>query len=264
MRRVFVPFALLALTSTAAAEDTPAVEEASCTSSFHWAQRYRREGLLLAAREQLARCALDDCLDVVRARCVAWREDLATEIPSLVLVSDVDGASWFVDGEPTAGNEAEVDPGKHVVRLEVGAQSESAEVTLERGERGREVRLSLAPPVQPPEAPAPEPRVAPAAAPFQPHPTAWVALGVTGLGLVVGVSTGIAALVQRDGLAEQCELEGCTAEEIDEGRVVGDVSTASFVVAGVGLAGGLTALLVSALVADPAVGVRSGRLEVRW
>jgi hypothetical protein len=115
------------------------------------------------------------------------------------------------------------------------------------------------------EAPKVEVRPAPVAAADGPLDTGrtqrtvgWVALGVGGVGLVAGSVTGIMTLTSAcaglRGTGKTCPTSDARAAD-----TTGAISTVSFVVAGVGVAGGLVLLITAPSVPSKAPRAGAGR-----
>jgi hypothetical protein len=88
----------------------------------------------------------------------------------------------------------------------------------------------------PPPAPASSPSIVP-----------WVVMGIGGVGLVTGVITGALALGDHSTLATACKGGTCPpteSGELSSYHTVGGVSTAAFIIGGVGVAAGVVLLLV--------------------
>ena len=92
---------------------------------------------------------------------------------------------------------------------------------------------------------------------------AWTGFGLAGAGLVLGGVAGGIALSEYQQLEDECPTLGCSQDQIDEARTIAHVGTAGFVVAGVGAAVGLVALLISDD-ADPAVGAQGTLVRIRF
>ncbi len=123
------------------------------------------------------------------------------------------------------------------------------------------VQLGATPPKQPttppptaPPAPTPEPE--PTHPPPPPDkagesrisPLVWIGFGVGGAALLIGTITGVMSLTQASDLKDQCPDDFCTPEkqeDIDTMMTLGHVSTAGFVIAGVGIGLGVFSLLTS-------------------
>jgi hypothetical protein len=81
---------------------------------------------------------------------------------------------------------------------------------------------------------------------------AGIAFGIGGAALVAGIITGVMTLNRAADIKESCTDNVCPLEqeaEADDAKVIGNVSTAMFVVGGVGVATGV-ALLIAAITTD--------------
>lgn len=99
----------------------------------------------------------------------------------------------------------------------------------------------VAPPPLPPggEPPAAPPRSSPSLVP-------WIVMGIGGVGLVTGAITGGIALGDHSTLANACTGGSCPstqAGELSSYHTMGGVSTAAFVVGGIGVAAGVVLLI---------------------
>jgi hypothetical protein len=198
---------------------------------------------LLAARETLGKVvalpvatAEGAASAKARARATALAAELDARIPVIrVTVRGATGGEVVVrvDGKTLQeGAAMPVDPGKHTV---VVTQAGGPEVRreIETAESARdEVSLLL-----PSAAAAPVAVNRPTVTEVPPSRTVlWVGLGVTGAGLVLGASTGIAALTTASQVKSRCPTFHCPNEKnaIANSELMGNLSTAGFVVAGVG------------------------------
>jgi hypothetical protein len=156
-----------------------------------------------------------------------------------------------------------LDPGKHeiVVEIEGGGVVRQTIELVERDRR--EVAIDVAPALPPkvtpktetPRVPTPTPTPAPEPAPRRDEgsrsrtPTlAYVGFGVAGAGLVLGTVTGLVTLGRGSTLKDECPGGACDpryADDLSRTRTLGNVSTISFVVAGVGLGVGLYGLFTA-------------------
>jgi len=112
----------------------------------------------------------------------------------------------------------------------------------------------LPPPAKPKPAPTPPPPPAgqgepppDTAAEGEISPLVYAGFGVAGLGLIIGSITGGISLDQQSTLKEECPDDICPPEKEDEvntALAIGHVSTASFVIAGVGAAVGVVGLFI--------------------
>lgn len=214
-----------------------------CAASYEQSQRLRKGGKLRQARDETVACAQEACPAVVRKQCAQWLPEVEASVPTLVVSArDASGAEVlearvFVDAEPVKerldGKAIEVDPGRHVVRVEAAGRAPGeATVFVSEGEKGRatlvrvgalrrDESLSTA------LAPADDSGGIPVAA--------WVAAGVG----VVGV--GLFATFAIVGRSEKADAEApggcaprCTDDQVGSIRtklVAGDVALGVGVVA---------------------------------
>ncbi|MEM9695900.1 MAG: hypothetical protein AAGA56_25375 [Myxococcota bacterium] len=227
------------------------MDKKACLSSFEKGQTLRKDGDLLAAKEELSRCSQAACPDVVSNKCVGWVDELDKEIPSLVFVFpggvDPSELEIAVDGvirnEPGGGNPIAVNPGKHTISyrfLSKGEDTTTKTVVVALGEVRKAIELQAPTPTP---VPAPEPTVQPPSKERAEEeggisPLVWVGVGLAGAGLVVGGVTGGLALGKASDLDEVCDDQNLCPSDAestrDDGELLAHVSTAGFAVAGVG------------------------------
>jgi hypothetical protein len=212
-----------------------------------------------------------------RIEARALLEQYQTRLARLLIRLDGegDGARLRVDGEllpsgaPASG--WLVDPGAHHVEAERGEQRVSDDV---RAGEGETVAVTLrfkpvppgdgvappgkldkpdAPPSLPPATPAPTvPPPAVAAPPPGPakverstSPLVYVGFAVSAAGVVTGTVTGIVTLSRAPTLKQECRSGACpSGAGLGAAQALGNVSTASFVLGGAGLALGVAAFFV--------------------
>lgn len=181
------------------------------------------------------------------------RGELRAQIPQLLIRLPRDAAAGavvkrdgIVLGGPSLGVFLPVDPGAHVLVVEMPDRGRTEQtVKLELGAR-REVVLDLPAPV-----PSHEP-VRPSVEPDRRSPTPrtpWLAYGALGIGVVgigVGAVGGISALSKKSTLDQHCtgvvcDRDGKTAA--DSAKAAALLSTIGFAVGGVGLATGIVLLV---------------------
>lgn len=184
----------------------------------------------------------------LRARLAQLTVRVKSDAPHRLLV---DGATIPADAEAAP---RVMNPGAHVVVLEIGERREQRDLTLEPGE-AREIEIVPAPPPAeppppaPPAPPPPPPRLdppppappppvsdAPGPSPLRPA-LVWGGLGTAALGVGVGTITGIVALSKAGSVKDVCVDGRCPSSaqsDIDATKTFGTVSTVAFVVAGVG------------------------------
>ncbi len=134
----------------------------------------------------------------------------------------------------TAGKPTPVDPGTHDVQVvTAGGGAKTERVTLAEKE-SRTLEIELGGGVDAPHVPT---SLLPSI----------IGFGVGGLGLLVGTVTGIIFLRKVDELEEACPGGACAPAQaglLDDTTVLGNVSTAAWVVAGLGAAAGVVFLFV--------------------
>jgi hypothetical protein len=209
-----------------------------------------------------------------------------TRLGRLTVRVEGEGARVRIDGDVVQGEAPwSVDPGLHRIEAERGDVRVGDEVRIGEGEaRTVSLHLPAAPaPVPPPgvaaaelHVPAPPP-VAPTTQPSpaemptrRTSPLAYAGFGVAGVGLVAGTVTGVLTLTRAVALRNDCRNGECLpSADLGTTRALGDVSTASFIIAGAGLAVGVGALIwggkpastteharIEPWIAGPAAGLR--------
>jgi len=228
-----------------------------------------RDTLLEAGRYKLKR---GDSYQIAQARADAKKlsKKVADRIPSVKITitgSAADGATVELDGNEllgeTLGSPIKLNPGEHEVVARNGEAEETARFGVSESEQ-KDVELTL-------DAPPPEPDVPVAAPPVRTepeqttNPMVYVGFGVFGAGAIVGSITGIMALSKFGDVAPQCPNNRCppeTHDDIDSGETLGTISTISFVVAGIGAAGGVMGLFMPIEVEASAEGDSSAGLRI--
>jgi hypothetical protein len=142
-----------------------APDRQACIDAYPEGQRLRKQGKLRGARAALLVCAQQECPQAVRQDCGRWLEELAAQMPSIVVeVRDAGGdetadARLSVDGEVVAehldGRAVELDPGEHVVGLVHRGATRETRLLLREGEVRRRVVVSFVPEPTPAGAMAP-------------------------------------------------------------------------------------------------------------
>jgi hypothetical protein len=262
---VAVACALLVATGAGAQGpgDRPTVEQ--CGAAFENAQVLRRDARLRDATSELRVCGSNACPPEITERCVGWLAEVEAAIPSVVIAAKDAAGRDTLDVRVLRNGEVlaerldvralPIDPGTHKLRFELdGSPAVEISVVLREGQKNERVEVRFRPPAPASaRAPAPNRRAvgrAPTAAPDRESgsisPLAYVGFALGGAGLVLGIAAGAIALEEYGDLEDKCGgPTGCTLQEIDDAEVVAHVSTAGFVVAGVGAAGGLIALLLT-------------------
>lgn len=205
----------------------------ACLDSYEQAQRHRKGGELMQAREALMICSRDVCPDIAKADCTRWLAEVRQDVPSIVLgASFEEGGDAIqvrvtIDGKPLAnqldGRALEVNPGIHVLRFETaGREPVQQRVSIRVGERNRRIMAVF--PALPPPPPPPEPPGV---------PTISYVLG--GVGVIGLAGFGYFAATGR---SDESDLERCkpvcAADDVDDVRkryLAADVSLAVGVLA---------------------------------
>ncbi len=233
---------------------------------------YELVGKLVEAREVLlsigrlpVQSAETSRATAARAEGARLAEELRPRIPSLTV--KISGAppsavTVSIDDAPIPSEALEarpVNPGAHDVSARAGSGSPvHASVDLKEGE-ARDVELTIAPaaPIaQSPQTPSPAPTT-----PEGPSsrsggalsPVFFGGVGVAGAGLIVGAITGGLALGKASSANNACPNLTCpseaaynsTVKNVGSGRTLGDISTVSFIVAGVGAVVGVIGFIIS-------------------
>lgn len=219
-----------------------------------------------------ARAKHADRMKIARAEL----DKLRAQIPTLKLVLPAPGpagARVRRDGTELSaaslGVALPLDPGEHVVTLEVpGRAPAEHRFTVEKGQ-SKVVELAVGRELSAGAAPAPVGN--PAATPPEPGPEssgggrlvgAYVAGGVGAAALIVGAVTGGLALSKKSVVSADCKGLVCSHEgeqAVNAGRTLGTVSTVGFVVGAAGLVTG--AVLFFTAPRAPRVGDKTARWE---
>lgn len=228
------------------------------TTTLEVARAQAALGQLLEARETLARLmsttpAPKEPAPFTAARKSAetMNEELAEKIPTLEIV--IAGAEdrpteIFLDGErisETPSSPARpINPGIHVIVVKSGNFEKSLEVHIIAYDRKViTVEVEEPPPVA--VMPPPEPIT-------KRSRTAATTLTIGGFGLAavglgVGAVTGWMSLSKTGNLKDSCPNNQCSPDkqrEIDDAKMLGNVSTATFIAGGVGAAAGVAGLVL--------------------
>jgi hypothetical protein len=193
---------------------------------------------------------------------------LTPRIPFVIInVTGATDARVMLDGEPLSsgalGLKRPVDPGKHVIAATANGYAPARQevTTVEKVTTPVAVNLVMTPLAAPPpsaSAPPPVPTTSASAPPPSQDETGssssgrttatYVAFGVGGAGLVVGVIGGVLALGKKSDLDSQCTNGHCpesASSTHDSYKTMGLVSTIGFVAAVAGGGVGLTLMLTA-------------------
>jgi hypothetical protein len=176
----------------------------TCAVSAERGQQLQSDGKLIAAREQYLVCGRPDCPAVVKRDCTGWLESVEKSLPTVVFAARAGGQDLVdvrvrVDGELIAtaldGRAVFVDPGAHILALEVGDKRVQQRVVVAEGEKNRKVTVTF-----PDEAPVSREHEH-ATAPSRPVPVATYVLGAVALVAFGGfVAFGVSGRSQLDDL----------------------------------------------------------------
>ena len=227
-----------------------------CIASSEHGQELRSAEHLLDARAQFALCAAASCPGPIREDCVRRLEEVVEATPTVVFEikdaagNDATAVRITLDGQPVAlsvGAPVDVDPGEHTFAFEAGDRlaTEERRLVLVEGIKGRRetvVFRETAASTTPTPASGEPPRSGP--------PLAWVAFGVGGAGLAVGVIAGLVAGGKHSTLSGECNDGAGTcapqyAGDLDGFHAARTWSTVGYVVGALGVAGGVTLWLTA-------------------
>jgi hypothetical protein len=200
-----------------------------CLSAHESAQRLRRDGRFLEARQQLLQCAQANCPRVVRNDCTSWASEVETSTPSLVfavassLGGDLAEVRVSANGVPLLsrldGRAIAVDPGVYTLRFEAdGHQPLEETITVRESEHSRFVRVELA--ALPAAAVAAPARLAPSSpANRRVWPTSSIVLGSLTLA-AAGTALGFGVWGKREynRVDDRCGPQPCADSEVDAGK----------------------------------------------
>ncbi|HEX3769437.1 MAG TPA: hypothetical protein VHV30_01170 [Polyangiaceae bacterium] len=235
--------------------------------------RIIREGMPAGGGEAFKR-AIDEASKEVDA--VTPKVGAVTITVKSAAGADVADPQVVLDEHPinsaSLGIRRAIDPGAHVLRVSATGYkpAELKFSTLEGGSVDEPVILEQdlsAPPVAPVPATTPGATAAAVsstdtggAQPSQARKIApFIAWGVGGAGLVLGVVTGVVAMSKHSSLKDECPGGTCPAgtpqDDLSSYHTMGTLSTVGFIVAGVGAAAGV-ALFVTEPKSTPTTGLQ--------
>ncbi len=254
--------AVIAARSAVAAE--PAPTKAECIAASESGQDLRHAGKLNDARTQFAVCVAASCPGPIRDDCAQRLHEIGKAMPSFVFDvkdaagNDVPGVAITMDGESVAGagNAAgtaiEVDPGEHTFTFEAaGLPKVEKRLVIAEGVKQRREVVIMARDETAQTANTTSSRTDEAPEPSAPLPTlAWVAFGVGGAGLLLGMTAGLVAGAKHSSLSNVCNDTAGTcppaySDDLDSFHTWRTVSTVGYVVGLLGVAGGATLWLTA-------------------
>lgn len=247
-----------------------------------YARGAAKNGHYIAAEEAYNRIIRTGLPPGAPAPFVKALEDAKQEITAVgphianvtLTVTGCDNPTVTLDGAPVSslvlGVKRPIDPGSHELKAEAaGCKPNSATFTVADGKetsatltlqkeataQATTTTTTTATPTTatPTPAPTPTPTPTPPAADTGSSGNGmriagWVGIGVGGAGLVMGAITGGVALGKHGDLANVCSNGTCppsAQDTLDSYHLMGALSTVGFIVGGVGLAAGVTMLLLA-------------------
>ncbi len=259
MRRAVLALAAIlapVLTSFDARADAKGAADAAkaqCIATSESAQQLRLEHRYVESRALLVSCSSASCPPVIRADCTQFLAEVDAALPSIVISArgadgvDVSAGTVTVDDRVAAstidGRAIALDPGSHLVRVQLGDGSKREQrIVVREGEQRRSVQLSFAPER------APEAAVSPAATPAAGSASArgsvpaasWVLAGAGVAGIGGGVVLAALAQGSYDDLRATC-APSCVESDVD---AVSTKITAGRVL----VVGGVVAVVAAAIV----------------
>jgi len=270
-------------------------QRSDCLHAHANSQQLRLQGALLAAREQLLRCAQSECPKLVSNECTTWLAEVDAALSTVVFAvtdargEDVVDVRVWSDGELLSeradGRAQTLDPGMHTFRFEAsGFAVRVLALPIRQSERNRIVRVRLervAPSMSAAALPAgaaptdagatPSPRRADAAEPASIPVASYVLAGVAVAGFGTFAGFALYGADQYDDAKQLC-APACSPDQVAAGRrayVIADVGL------GIGIASAAAAWIVylvapggDATESDRRTGLQAGRLAgggyLRW
>jgi hypothetical protein len=138
----------------ARADAQPPNAKLACLRASDSAQQLRAAGKLVAARDALKSCVLDECPPVVREACSQWMGEVTASLPTIVIgARDGDGKDIVdmkvsIDGvvvtEHLGGRALPIDPGRHKMHYEAaGGAVLDDEILVREGEKNRALTVAF-------------------------------------------------------------------------------------------------------------------------
>lgn len=232
-------------------------EQEGCSEQHLQAQRARKDGKLLAAREHLLACSHESCMDAIKNDCATWLQEVEESLPSVVIVArdrwgdETLDVRMLVDGEIARealdAQAISVDPGEHLFRFESGnAPPVERTLIVREGEQNQRVEVQFGAGT-PSAGVLDTERATPPKADEGRGPTVrdlgWVLGGVGAASFLGGTMFWISSSAAVGDLEDSGCKPNCSPEftdGIDRQRVVGDV----MVIAGIASIGVAVYLLV--------------------
>jgi len=281
------------------ASATPNTDQ--CIDADTQAQDLRRGGKLLSARAALQICTDAACPQLVREDCTQRLNELTHAVPSLIFIARdgtgraLSAVAVTIDGKPLVdhldGSAIAVDPGEHTFAFQAaGLAKATLKLPIREGEHARRHEILIGPPpTETASSPQPATTSADADAALQDSGSsadanaratssvstqrilAYSALGLGATGIIVGTVFGLKSKSKHDD-ASACDDTTCPDEPSFQANKdaikFGNISTVSFIVGAVGLAGGVALWITekpnqASSKANAQIGLGFGSLQVR-
>jgi hypothetical protein len=231
-----------------------------CLAAYEGGQRSRKQGELLAAREQLKFCGSPACPHAMHADCGQWLREVEAALPTVVFSARAESgellaeASLSIDGgqkQRLDGRAWSVDPGEHAVSLSCpGFQPLEKRLLFSEGSKLQEVAWTLVPLTATAPRQRPDLQARPEAGPVLPAPPkprvaarrsdlVVPMLAASGLALLAGGSFAYFGLQARasDRALDSC-APNCSRERVDEVK-------RDYLIANISLGAGIAGALAS-------------------
>jgi hypothetical protein len=197
-----------------------------------------------------------------RKAAEALNTELASRIPSIqIVVTNVEPTQTpqiTVDNEPipaaAANAPRKVNPGMHTVVVKAGSVEKKEDVNVVERDN-KTVTIDLRDAAQPPKDPKEQQRAKPPEGDTVQHEGSstpkllmYAGFGLAAVGVGVGAVTGLMSISKTNELKDACPRNECPLGkqgDIDSATSLGNISTAAFIVGGVGLGVGVAGLLLS-------------------
>lgn len=213
-----------------------AVDVEACLAAHLSGQELRHKAKLLESREQFRQCARQECPSAIARDCVDWLGQYERQIPSVAVRVTADGAGRpdarvLVDGAPVenlTGKAIELNPGEHVIRVELPPfEPFETKLLISEGDQFRVVDAQFATP-RPiaPSTPQPLPERAPVAmerpVPMLSYVFGAVSLAAAGTGAGFGLSSWSLRNKAEKTCAPECSPKG--VEVLKQRALIADIS----------------------------------------
>jgi hypothetical protein len=233
---------------------------ADCLAASDASLKSGNEHKLRAERGQLLVCAAPSCPSDIRKECLRRVDEVNAAIPTIIFDAkdaggnDLSTVKVTLDGEMLAerleGTALSIDPGEHSFTFETAGQPPvTKQFIIQESQKDRRESITFGKPAPrwvPSQPAAPQAELAPpttneTSRGLGPQRVAAiVAAGVGVVGLGIGSAFGVVALSKKSDAQNVC-ADQCTTQagvsDWSDAKSAGNVSTALFIVGGVGLAG---------------------------